>query len=662
MIAEGEQTELAVAQLAAVDQQDLARARPTVRQTWGTAAQLVVLATALGLWVAAIRGTDVDEMRGLGLLDALPATYYVALALVCGGFACAVTRRRAQPFVLGLYVLVLLLLLRATPALLYDEPRFPWTYPHLGVIDYIAAHGSVDRAIDIYHNWPAFFALAAWLEEASGVPAVDLAIGAQVTFGLLSLLALTYALSAFTRDARHLALAAFLFTAANWINQDYLAPQAIGFVVGLVAIGALIRVRRSTRWIGLDPADRATLVVGVASCGAVTVAHQLTPVMVVASVGLWTLVTRRTPLWVPVAIGLLVVAWLIPARNYLGSHESLLSLNLGHTPVRTSALAADALPGLAVVGDTAKATTALMLVLAFAGVIWSRRTKHPVNGLIALAFAPAVVAVVQRYGDEGPLRAYLFALPWLAYLGAMACLAPLRIRPALVAAVTVTVTAGGLFAAFGLDSFQRVRSDDVAVARWAEKHLPAGTARIVLTKDYVGNISKNYVKFVGAWKLTLTEEPEFAGRRWGARTVDQFDAVFRSIPAPQHVVLVTPVQVADVDLYGLAAPGSVSRLDAALSASPHFRLLYRHGAGSVYGWTGPAVVTPKPPNYDGLCYDAPSPRLLVRGPALYLPLKFPKPPAQPYTLTQSITRFADEGVACVGVPANVPPTARSSNK
>ena len=66
-------------------------------------------------------------------------------------------------------MLALIVVIHATTAILYDEPRYAWTYPHLGVINLIAATGQANRDIDIYNNWPSFFAFNAWLTQGRGL-------------------------------------------------------------------------------------------------------------------------------------------------------------------------------------------------------------------------------------------------------------------------------------------------------------------------------------------------------------------------------------------------------------------------------------------------------------------------------------------------------------
>lgn len=118
-------------------------------------------------------------------------------------------------------------MLHATTAILYPEPRYAWTYKHLGVIDYIAVHGQA-RAIDAYHNWPCFFALNAWFSAATCLDAIDYAAWAQTFFGLANVAAMLFALRGVTRDPRLLWTAAWIFVVANWIALRSEGSSACG--------------------------------------------------------------------------------------------------------------------------------------------------------------------------------------------------------------------------------------------------------------------------------------------------------------------------------------------------------------------------------------------------------------------------------------------------
>jgi GT2 family glycosyltransferase len=301
------------------------------------AAHVALLVVALVLWGVSLADANLSRMAGIGLLNAMPATYLVAFCLLLVGFGVGVSREQLPRKLLWAYLLALILVLHGTTALLYDEPRYAWTYKHLGAIELIANLGAVDREIDIYNNWPGFFALNAWLSSVAGLAPIAYAGWAQLFFNVANVAAVRFALRGVTRDERLLWTATWLFVLGNWVGQDYLAPQALGFLLSLVVIGLCLRCspppitprRRWDHWRarGLNrlaralphrtPGDRppaplgpwAALVVGGACFLAVVISHQISPVLLILSVTALSLVLRRIPLWIPVAMVVVEVWW-----------------------------------------------------------------------------------------------------------------------------------------------------------------------------------------------------------------------------------------------------------------------------------------------------------------------------------------------------------------
>ncbi|MDX6502931.1 MAG: hypothetical protein QOE29_56, partial [Gaiellaceae bacterium] len=202
---------------------------------------VVACATVIGgagaCWAAALGDADLGRLSGYGLLTALPPIYFVGLGLLACGFAVAASQERVRPGVLAAHVVALVTMLHATTAILYPEPRYTWTYKHLGVIDYITTHGDVHRWIDIYQNWPMFFALNAWLSRTAGISPLAFAPWAQLFFELANVAVVVFAVAGLTRDVRLRWTAAWLFVVANWIGQDYLAPQAFAFTLAVALVG-----------------------------------------------------------------------------------------------------------------------------------------------------------------------------------------------------------------------------------------------------------------------------------------------------------------------------------------------------------------------------------------------------------------------------------------
>ena len=119
-----------------------------------------------------------------------------------------------------------------------------------GLAEYIDLHGRLDTSVDIYHNWPAFFALSAWFGRVAGTRPLEYAAWAQVFFNACNLVLLRYVFGSLSRDLRLVWTAVFVFFSANWVAQDYYSPQAFAFTLSLGLCGVILH------WLLIAP-DRA---------------------------------------------------------------------------------------------------------------------------------------------------------------------------------------------------------------------------------------------------------------------------------------------------------------------------------------------------------------------------------------------------------------------
>jgi hypothetical protein len=568
---------------------------------WPEAAHLAVVALALALWVLGVRSTDVGRIDDFGLVPAFPATFYAACALLLAGFAAAVTSRRLPPpVVLGAYVVGLVLVIHGTAPLLYDEPRYAWTYKHLAVTDLIASTGHVDRSLDIYNNWPGFFVLAGWLQRLSGVPMIDVAGWAQVAFNLATVASLQFAFGGLTTDRRRVWLATALFLLGSWVGTDYYAPQALAFVLAFTFLGICLRATTPRRVaprlrVALDaPAERLAaapaLASGACCWAALVVTHQLTPVLVIAAVCALVAV-RRVPLWVPVAMIAVEAAWVTLAWDFLSSHFHLFDAKGVTTPDPHAGGRATPLAGVGWAALAGRVVTATLVTLAAAGVLSAVRRRQVPGSALTLILAPCLVVPLQAYGGEGVFRAYVFALPWLALLAAAFLLdGQTGARRTLRLGATLAILAAGFLPAyFGLEQANRITGDDVATSRWYEAHAGPGALAVVAAPNFPSPLTRRYVALrtmSGDGMTSLSDYPQLTRLRdggAGAASIARFAAARRG--GPLYVVL-SGSQRRYAQLYGLFHPGFLSGLDRALARAPAFRRVYGTGQSSVYEYVG----------------------------------------------------------------------------
>jgi GT2 family glycosyltransferase len=581
---------------------------------------IAVLAVAMAAWGASLAAAELPRMAGLGLLNAMPPTYFLAFALLLAGFVMAVSRPVISPALAAMYVVALILVIHGTTPLLYDEPRYPWTFTHLGVINFIAEAGAVDRHVDIYNNWPGFFALNAWLSRVTGVSPAAYAEWAQVFFNLANVAAVRFALRGVTANERLLWIATCLFLLGNWVGQDYLAPQAFAFVLAVVIVGLTLRSQLRARaprtrpglWLAAAvgrlrallphgrllpeprPASplspRGALVVGGLCYLAVVVSHQLTPVVLIAGITALALMTRRVPLWVPVAMAAVEVGWIALAWPYVSAHYTIFDPEPTSSAAPAGYEVGKGLPGLALVAYGARVELLLFAGLALLGVVRRLRARRWDLALAVLVAAPVLIIGLNSYGGEGRYRFYLFALPWLAFFAAVACAPswtrlrnPLRAIP--LALVSAALGVCVLFAYFGQELSNHVTRADVDAAAWFERHAPRDSLLVGLTPSFPRRLSSRYAHVYvpthpGA--PALSDYPGYRHRRLGRGDIRRITKTIGAYDAPHTFLIVTPSQQRFARLFGLMHAGSARGLTRALLGSRSFQLVYASEGASVF--------------------------------------------------------------------------------
>jgi hypothetical protein len=195
----------------------------------------------VGAWVAVIRNVQLARMNDLGLVSVLPDSVIVLLFLLTISFCLSLTRRPPEPLVALLHVVVLIVILYGVTTFIEGQPRVSAVYKHVGVIDYIGRHGSVNTSIDAYFDWPGFFALGALITKAAGFhSALAFAAWGPLVFNLLFLPPLFVIFRWASDDPRVRWLGLWVFYSTNWVAQDHISPQATGFLLWLSILAALL--------------------------------------------------------------------------------------------------------------------------------------------------------------------------------------------------------------------------------------------------------------------------------------------------------------------------------------------------------------------------------------------------------------------------------------
>jgi hypothetical protein len=408
----------------------------------------LLLPTSLALWVLGIRRTNAATLGPFGLPAVLPPVFYAGVALLVVSAGTELARRHPSRLRMSTHLVALVVMLYGTAPLVYSEGRYAWLYKTIGVVQYVNANGQLNRRLDIYQNWPGFFALAAWFGKVAGVATpLDYAKWAQLVFELAALPILYLIYDALSLTVRQRWLALLLYSGSNWIGQDYFSPQALGTLLSLGIMAITIRwlyvtnpprKRRTDQDRGAADSDQSSPRPGtragpriVMSCTilllyfVLTFTHELSPYMLAVQLGALVVARALRPRWLPFALAAIAVGYLLPRFAFVNSHYGLLnSIGNFFSNAAPPSFKAGAVPrSQLLIQRSAEALSVIMWGLAIAGAWLRRRSGRTALGLVLLAFSPVILLAIQAYGEEGLLRVYLFSLPWTAALAASALVA-----------------------------------------------------------------------------------------------------------------------------------------------------------------------------------------------------------------------------------------------
>ena len=570
------------------------------------------------LWAVALARTDIRAMERFGLLSVLPPEFYVGLTVLAAGFSLLVVRPD-RSVLLGAHLVGLVAFLHGTPAVLHETLRYSWSWKLLGVIDYIQRHGAIDPEstfLQPFHNWPGFFAWAAFLGDAAGaVELFTVANWAPVYFNLLNLGALALIVSAFTTDRRLRWLCLWFFVLGNWVGQDYFAPQAVSFFLFLVIAGICLnwfahRVMASPRWTSRwsdgaydeqDDVLAATAVQPYQTLGGrlllltmlllflatIAYTHQLTPVIGVLALSTLVLFRRLTLRMLPLILAVMSLTWMAygaaafmgdflgPVLAWFGRLDDTLETNL----VDTAAVA----PEQVIVSYFSRALSVAVALLALLGVV--RRVRHGYWDVTAVLFVLAAVAVlpVSSYGGELLFRIYLFSVPFLAFLAAATIFpspragAPVLAAPA-VLLLTGILLPGFLFAYYGKEHYYYFSPQEVEASEYLYNTAPPGSLLIEGSASYPGQY-RNYEYFT---YVRILREPEEGRERILADPVATMTRWMSNEDYSAAYLIITRSQKQENDSLRTMPEGALATIESQLAASPHFQTVFSNEDASVF--------------------------------------------------------------------------------
>ncbi|MFC8140267.1 glycosyltransferase [Streptomyces paradoxus] len=574
----------------------------------------VPLIVALALWAYAMRHTDVSRLDDYGLVSALHPTFWAGLAVLTTGFWFTVRDARRPGAWSAAYVLGLLVMERATQAVLYPTPLYAWAWKHEAVIDHLLTAGGLQTAdqvgdMAVYDQWPGFFAAQAALQRLLGVDSAAMFMAWwPLASSLMLLLPLLLIYRTFTEDRRLIWTAVWLFYVANWVGQDYFSPQSVAYAlhVGVLAV-VLRRFGRSAVRRG-RPRQAVWTVVITVMIVAIVISHQLTPGMLAVCL-LVLCLSRRYRDWVPLVTTVVIfLAWCLTAAlpflsaampdmiRSIGDVGANVETGYGATPTGTGAIATS---------WAARLLSGSVLLLAALGVLRQRVLRHRARPLLLVAAAPLPMFAASSYGSEMIFRVLLFMLPGAAFFAAAALLPKVRTLAADAAAqetghrqatgtakpgrwgiatwVPLAALLGGTLvfvpAYSGKDRINYFPPQEVALVRQLFDQAPDGSLVVAANRNYPDAYA-SYWSIDHYWFLDdarshvdkIVQDP-------AATLADDMAGVER--PARAYFLL-TQGQLANSEMNGQLDKAQLDRIRTSVADSPRFRLVAENDAGWLY--------------------------------------------------------------------------------
>lgn len=578
---------------------------------------IAAIAVSLILWVASLPLMQPDSLDDFGIVSILPWQYWSAVGLLSTGFAINLVLPTGSAWPRRAALATLILLLHATPALVYGTLRYSWAWKHIGIIDFILRNGDVDRSsafLGAYHNWPGFFWVFSWLAASLHMGPIEIANAARffpvLSNGVFALLLATL-YRRFTTDERLIHAALWVFLCANWIGQDYFSPQAVAYALYLLILGLCLgplmpaqdvahsalswrwrRLRdRLARTIPLDPAPsslrRILALVVVASALLFTVAsHQLTPLILIFSLGSLA-VTTRLGTSLPLLAGLMMTYWVLyPASPFTSVYLPDELARLGRTVADLTETLVDTTTvdlGVAVVVWAGRALTVGVVLLAVLGWVRRLRTGAKDGVVCGLLIAPTLTLAATSYGGEAVFRIFFFSLPFIAFLCAGLFFPSLRqgrqgLTAAAFALLSGMLITGFLLANNGKDRQYRFSPDEVAASLWLYGRGQPGTLLVEGARNYPSQFL-NYEDFI---YLPLSNEAATERTAILADPAHILDRWFSGPELNDGYVILTRSQGAYLEAMGIMPKGALERLALDLMASPDFLLVYANRDARIF--------------------------------------------------------------------------------
>jgi hypothetical protein len=418
-----------------------------------------------------------------------------------------------------------------------------------------------------------------------------------------------------TRDPRLVWAGLWIFALANWIGQDYFAPQALAFFLDLVIIGVVLtwfrvaqprsqrvatwisaRGRRASQWGGrayelLTPGDEPARPSGAATLASlllvlitvfafIAYSHQLTPFFLTAALLGLVVLNRLSARNLPVIFGVVTVAWIsYMTVPFLLGHVASLLAEIGRLGDTVDSNVVQRIQGSRdhqlIVSIRLAFTLAVWAVAAVGAAVRFRDGRRDLS-LIVLALAPLPLVALQAYGGELVLRLYLFTLPIAAFMIAGLVYGRHRPSPPFVRQALALIISVGLIGMFFVTRYGNERADlmrpaEVQAVEQLYAMAPYGSL-LVATSANLPWLFRDFERY--------TNVPPGNGVTVG--DIGGLAASMKDPKYPAAFLILTRSQGNYAEVFYGLAPGAWDAFVAGVRSSPLFTEVYRNSDADIF--------------------------------------------------------------------------------
>lgn len=384
------------------------------------------------LWTISIFKSNID-MAEFGLIQSLPFLYFISLGILLVAFLLSVKWQMNK--IKFLIILLLIMYIFLTPTLIEGTPRFRSSYKVYGFVDYINRNGHIDPQILWYHNWPGAFMSMSILSDIID-PNHNSLFWMYFPFiiQIMYFFPMYILLKSLFQDEKKIWLGIWIFYILDFINQDYMSPQAIAYLFYLIILSIIVKTVNSNSIINNNSFilnNNSFKVISILIFSSLVITHMITSMLVIFIfffLALFSIISKKNSIIPPIYkftfLGIMIfVSWTIyGAFTYFKSHlleffEKSYKIDLIFSQNLEQRISGS--PAHLIISKLMILSALIAIGMAITGIIISYYRKDKISfankNMLVIVFAILIIESGSSYGGEMIMRVFLFFLPLLSF-------------------------------------------------------------------------------------------------------------------------------------------------------------------------------------------------------------------------------------------------------